>query len=481
MIRFAPLLVVALSAGVLTLGGIAAPRASSTAPGITNVAAFLEQCPANDPVYSQIRNDFEIRREGAVAGDIPCSEPISAMQTAQYTDELIAVQTLRAIYYMEGGRQAPYPWTSGSLYDWMKSEIGGVDLRANGSYCCSQYNGKWYVVIATQPAGDRDFDRQWRGISNQITLLSHETRHVQGFPHVGYCPLFPDLPYGCDAEYNEQDLSPYALEWWLNAKWLSGELYVGFSCASAQVVEVIADFHQSIANNNYALRFVNNAPPTLSMPSQPGGACQSGGPTPTTTASPTPTAGPTTSPSPTPSRTPSPSPTPTVSPTASPAPTPTLTPTPIPAPTAPPPPTATSPPPTPSPSATPTVRSSAAPSRTLSPTPTTYVSPPPAPTNTPASTPTVSVSPAPTPPSPSPAALAQANVNCDGATDAGDLLVLLRALGGLDLRQPAGCAAPGYYAGGVTMGDADCSGTFDTADVLALLRYLSGLQGDCPA
>ena len=477
MIRFVPLLVVALSAGVLTLGGIAAPRASSSAPGITNVAAFLEQCPANDPVYLQIRNDFEIRREGTVVGDIPCSEPISAMQIAQYTDELIAVQTLRAIYYMEGGRQTPYPWTSSSLYDWMKSQIGGVDLRANGSYCCSQYNGKWYVVIATQPAWDRDSDREWPGISNQITLLSHETRHVDGFPHVGYCPLFPDQPYGCDPEYDEQNLSPYALEWWLNAKWLSGEIYVGFSCASPQTVGMIADFHQSVTNGNYAMRFVNNAPPTLSMPSQPGGACTSGGPTPTSTTSPTPTAGSTT--------TPSPSPIPTPSPTASPTSAPTPTPTPVPTQTAPPPPTATpsSPTPSPSPSTTPTASSSATPPRTPSPTPTTEVSPPPAPTNTPASTPTVSVSPAPTSPSPTPVALAQANVNCDGSTDAGDLVILLRAIGGLDFHQPAGCAAPGHYAGGVTMGDADCSGTFDPSDVLALLRYLSGLPraSDCPA
>jgi hypothetical protein len=246
------------------------------------------------------------------------------MPLAQYTDELIAVQVLRVIYYIEGGRTVPYPWTSGSMYDWMKSKIGGIDIRDNGSYCCEMYNGEWSAVIGAQGSLDRDGDREWRGLSEQVTLLAHETRHVQGFPHVGFCPLFPTQPYGCDQTYDEASLAPYAIEWWLNAKWLSGEVRSGLACLSESDLLFTAGSLLSNANNDFRRRFVDVAPPLLSMPAQPGGVCSASTPAPTQTVAPTATAPPPTS---------TPTPPPTASATATPtvAPTPTLAPTPTPA------------------------------------------------------------------------------------------------------------------------------------------------------
>src|SRR5574341_718917 len=168
-------------------------QASGDAGGISNIADFLHQCPTKDPRYAQFRADFEIRKEGAVVGAIPCTEPISAMPISQYTDELVAVQTVRTIYYMEGGRSVPYPWTAGSLYDWMKSKIGGIDIRANNSSCCEFFNGRWFIVLSSQGDAARDRARRWGGISARIALAGHETRHVDGFPHVGGCPLFPNV------------------------------------------------------------------------------------------------------------------------------------------------------------------------------------------------------------------------------------------------------------------------------------------------
>lgn len=429
--------------------GAGIPRALSAAPqpAIDDIAAFLEECPTNDPMYSQIRSDFVIRREGVVVGALSCSEPISAMPVSQYTDELIVVQALRAIYYMEGGRSVPYPWTSSSLYDWMKTKIGGVDITASGSSCCEDFNGRWYVRISTQASWDRDVARQWRGISARITTLAHESRHVNGFPHVGGCPLFPDQTFGCDQTYDEGNLSAYGVEWWLNAKWLSGELYVGFSCASPSVVSQIADWHLQMANNEFGGRFVDTAPPTLSMPAQPGGVC------PSSTATGTPTS----SASPTPTRTPTA--TPTATPTIQPTPTPTASRTPTPTPTA----TATSTPTgTPSPSAT----AAATPSASATPTP------------TPSPTPTASVVPSPSStPTPTPTELTPppANVNCDDATDSMDVMLLLEAAGGLEFAQEAGCPAPGDRVAGRTFGDANCDDALDIRDVLALLRAISGL------
>jgi hypothetical protein len=452
-------LIVVAMAGALALVIALLPSsrehpAAATAPGIDDITTFLETCPTNDPQYAQIRADFEIRREGVAAGALACSQPVSAMPIAQYTDELIVAQALRVIYYTEGGRHVAYPWTEGSLYDWMKSQIGGVDIRAGGSYCCESFGGKWYIVIGAQADGDRDFDREWRGLSTRVTLLAHETRHVQGYPHVGGCPLFPDQTFGCDQTYDESDLSPYAIEWWLHSKWLSGELYIGFSCAAPQVVSQIASWHVQVANNDLRGRFVDNLPPVLSVPPQPGGACAGSGttPTPTPTATGVATPTPTRTPSPTPTRTPSPTPTLTATPSPTPTMTPTATPTASPTATAEPTPTATpAPTPTPSPTATP------------SPTVTQGQSPPPAPTDTPT-------------PSPTPG-LSLANVNCDATTDARDVIAMLEAAGGLPYGRSPGCPTPGAQVDGAAFGDASCDGRFDAHDVLALLRLIGGVPG----
>src|SRR5262249_39299624 len=57
-----------------------------------DIGPLLSTCPQHDPVYSQIRSDFQIRRNGVLVQEIPCSEPISQLPTSQYTDELIVVQ-----------------------------------------------------------------------------------------------------------------------------------------------------------------------------------------------------------------------------------------------------------------------------------------------------------------------------------------------------------------------------------------------------
>ena len=236
----------------------AQPASLTPSGGIANIAAFLDQCPANDPAYAQMRADFEIRKEGAVVGAIGCSEPVSAMPLAQVTDELIAVQALRTIYYMEGGRSVPYPWTSGSFYDWMKAKIGGVDIRAGRSSCCEQFNGKWFVVIDAESPVGRDGSREWRGLSDRIALLGHETRHVDGFPHVGGCPLFPTGSFGCDQTYDPNNPSAYGVQWWLHAKWLSGDINIGYACLESNVVLSIATSHLNTANN-YRSRFVTSS------------------------------------------------------------------------------------------------------------------------------------------------------------------------------------------------------------------------------
>src|SRR5437867_514445 len=94
---------------------------------IHNIRQFLDQCPQTDPAIAQIRKDFEVRRGGILVAELPpCTEPVSAMPASLYSDELIVLQGLRVIYYMDRGQTGHLPWTNGTMYDWMKSKIGGI-------------------------------------------------------------------------------------------------------------------------------------------------------------------------------------------------------------------------------------------------------------------------------------------------------------------------------------------------------------------
>jgi hypothetical protein len=51
--------------------------------------------------------------------------PVSQLPISQYTDELIVLQGLRAVVYMDLGSNQ-LPWAPGTLYDWMKSKMTGI-------------------------------------------------------------------------------------------------------------------------------------------------------------------------------------------------------------------------------------------------------------------------------------------------------------------------------------------------------------------
>lgn len=238
-----------------------------------DIGPLLNTCPQRDPVYSQIRSDFEIRRNGVPVGDIPCSEPISQLPIDQYTDEIIVEQGLRAVFYTELDSTS-LPWAPGmTLYKWMKSKMAGINISdtAANSSCCEILDGKRFFTLNAQNDPNRDFDREWRGISGNIALYAHELRHLDNFPHVSCC----GIQNGCDQTYDETNLSPYGIQWWLNAHWLTGDLYVGFSCLDQTQINEIADWHLGEANRSRVNRFCDNKPPVLMRPAVPGGQCRS--------------------------------------------------------------------------------------------------------------------------------------------------------------------------------------------------------------
>jgi hypothetical protein len=264
--------------------------ARPAAAQIRNIRQFLDQCPQSDPAIATIRADFQLRRDGAVVSQIPpCTEPVSAMPTSAYTDELIVLQGLRVIYYMDRGQAGHLPWTSGTMYDWMKSKIGGIDIVQGTSFCCEVFG--WTVPFPPLPPGtpppvppssayfigvgaeddfNREFDKGWPGISGNIGLYAHETRHRDGYSHTSCC----GIPGGCDQTFNAKDLTPYAIQWWLDDLWLTGKINVGMACLPAASLQSALNwFYGSLNGSGFPARFCDARPAVVDPPANPGGVC----------------------------------------------------------------------------------------------------------------------------------------------------------------------------------------------------------------
>jgi hypothetical protein len=240
---------------------------------IANVEQLLESCPESDPAMAQIRADFQLYRNNIPVGDVPCTSPVSAIALSNYSDELITLQSLRVLYYMDMGRTHYLPWTTERLYDWLKAQVDGIHIRDNsGAYCCETVDGKRVFIVGTQNDISREADKTWEGISGNIALYAHEARHTQGYVHTSCC----GIPGGCDQTYSENNLSPYGIQWWLNTAWLNGTINVGLSCLSSSQQESIINLHLGSNNGSggYITRFCDESPPFIQAPTLPGGPCQ---------------------------------------------------------------------------------------------------------------------------------------------------------------------------------------------------------------
>jgi hypothetical protein len=247
---------------------VAVPLTAATR-GIQNIKIFLDQCPTKDPAFGEIMLDFEIRRDGRPTTVPFCSEPVSAMGVREYTDELIVLQALRVMYYMDRGMSGHLPWTSMTLYDWMKTKIRGIDIiTGGGAACCETINGKTFIFVGSQDDLNREGHKTWIGIAGDITLYAHEARHVDDFPHSSCC----GIPGGCDDAFDTANLSAYAVPWWLFSLWLSGTINVGYACLTpSEAAEATGLFLQAM--NSLRDRFCTTKPALVSPPRLPGGPC----------------------------------------------------------------------------------------------------------------------------------------------------------------------------------------------------------------
>ncbi|MCL4819808.1 MAG: hypothetical protein KJ067_11725 [Vicinamibacteria bacterium] len=247
-----------------------APTPIAPAPQpIRNIVEFLERCPQEDPAYERIRFDLEIRRNGTLVTDIPCTGIASALPTEQFTDELIALQNFRVLYHMDAGLVNHLPWTDKRAYEWFASKIGGVNIRDTpGVSCCSQFGSRFFVNIPVGSEADRDFARGWLASASIVATLLHEARHRDGFTHSSCC----GVPAGCDETYDESNLSAYGVHYWSMSAWLMGTINVGIGCQGRRDIQEWGGIlHNTI--NGLARRFCTRAPEAVPYPTNLGGPC----------------------------------------------------------------------------------------------------------------------------------------------------------------------------------------------------------------
>ncbi|HKC66058.1 MAG TPA: hypothetical protein VKB86_20610, partial [Pyrinomonadaceae bacterium] len=275
---------------VLTCPGLLVPASAY----ICNNAQFFEECPTADPIFATIVNDFKIRRDGVLINPtaLTCTPPISSMPINAYTDELVLLQALRAIYYMDLGRSNYLPWTPKTLYGWLKENLGGFEISTTpgeydhwaGQMYLSSGDTANYFVIRAKDDSTREYQRKWAGpagISTMISLMMHERRHGDGsaFNHVRCCtaqdPANPNN--ACDQTYEEtSNLSPYGIQYWLEKSWVSGYIDVGVGCMNATEKADAINWMRQDANVHAiptSSNFCTNTPPVLTDANNPTGGC----------------------------------------------------------------------------------------------------------------------------------------------------------------------------------------------------------------
>jgi len=231
--------------------------------GIPDIDVFLETCPTEDPAYDTIRAGFRLLKDGVLVGDLECTGCVLTLPIEDWTDELIAVQTLRAIFHMSRGTEGRLPWTELSLYDWLKSQVGGINIDTGvvGGSCCSEVRGVKYFRVGTANDSNRNWDRTWEGISGNVGFYVHEARHLTGPGHVSCC----GITNGCDQVYDEENLASYAIQWWLNWAWLTGTIDIGLANVNPDRQVEIAYEHIGSCNNTFRERICESLPPEMSL------------------------------------------------------------------------------------------------------------------------------------------------------------------------------------------------------------------------
>jgi uncharacterized protein (TIGR03437 family) len=276
--RFFNWAVAAVSCSGMALSAWAqAVTVTNPLPGVQQIEQFVDRCPANDPAFNTIHADFDIRLNGVAVTSFPCTEPYTAMAHSQFAPQTLLMQALRIAYYMDQGRSNYLPWTPLRLYDWIKSKVAGIDIitATSSSSCCENIGGKQYIFYGGAPLSDLNitYSLTLNGVIANTALLAHESRHVDGFPHVSCC----NIANGCDQNYDESNLSPYGIQYYLQRAWLGGNINLNLACLDQSGLPGAVGSQVGVISANdaniYVTRFCGTKPAALATDAVVGGKC----------------------------------------------------------------------------------------------------------------------------------------------------------------------------------------------------------------
>jgi hypothetical protein len=140
--------------------------------------AIIAQCPTPAEVAAIDRDLVLTFDSDPTAGRTTCT---AAQSSRDLT--LLQAQVYRSLNVMRRLTfDAPLPWTSSSVYQWMISSIRGIRLRGDigTSFCCDPAGT---IDIQAQNLSALQFPTDFRWVGTLIVLFVHEARHNNGFPH----------------------------------------------------------------------------------------------------------------------------------------------------------------------------------------------------------------------------------------------------------------------------------------------------------
>jgi hypothetical protein len=140
--------------------------------------AIIARCPTPAEVAASDRDLMITFENDPTTGRIECTAAQSSRDLTLLQAQVYRVLNVARRLTFD----APLPWTSSSLYQWIVSSIRGIRFRGDigNSFCCNP-PGTINIQSQNLAAVQFPFDFQWVG--TLLVLFVHETRHSNGFPH----------------------------------------------------------------------------------------------------------------------------------------------------------------------------------------------------------------------------------------------------------------------------------------------------------
>ena len=171
--------VTAVAAGTATITGTHEGQSDSVEVTVTATTSTFEsannilaRCPTPEEV-ARSDSDLTLSFEGdPTVGQSVCS---AAQSSRDLT--LLEAQAYRVLTIMRHLEfDAPLPWTSNSLYEWMVSAIWGIRFRSDigGSFCCTDN----MINIQTNNLSALTDPTEFRWVAGLLVLFVHEARHT---------------------------------------------------------------------------------------------------------------------------------------------------------------------------------------------------------------------------------------------------------------------------------------------------------------